>query len=148
MGQKLNKEKTPIFFSKNTSVEAKRHILAISGVQSTQSYDKYLGLSVMKGKSRIRTFKSIKDRIWSRISNWKMKFLLQAGKEILLKAVVQAIPTYNMSVFKLPKALCRDLNSVMQELWWGQQEQESKIHRMNWSKMWTQNVGGDWGFVI
>jgi hypothetical protein len=123
-------------------MEARRHILAILGVQSTQSYDKYLGLSAIKGKSRIRTFKSIKDRIWSRISNWKMKILLQAGKEILLKAVVQAILTCSMSVFKLPKALCRDLNSMMHKLWWGQQEQESKIHRMNWSKMWTQNVGG------
>jgi hypothetical protein len=29
----------------------------------------------------------------------KDKFLSQAGKEILIKEVVQAIPTYSMSVF-------------------------------------------------
>jgi hypothetical protein len=35
---------------------------------------------------------------------WK-RLLSQAGKEILIKAVVQSISTYNMSVFLLPKAL-------------------------------------------
>lgn len=40
-------------------------------------------------------FMLVKDRIWSRISNWKNKFLSQAVNEILLKAVAQSnIPQY------------------------------------------------------
>lgn len=34
-GQKLNREKTYIFFSHNTREEAKEHILAVAGVNST-----------------------------------------------------------------------------------------------------------------
>ncbi|KAK9288200.1 hypothetical protein L1049_016649 [Liquidambar formosana] len=34
----------------------------------------------------------------------------QAGKEILIKAVAMALPSYVMSSFKLPVGLCNDLN--------------------------------------
>jgi hypothetical protein len=37
----------------------------------------------------------------------------------LLKAVVQAISTYCMSVFQLPKALCMPVHSFMNRFWWG-----------------------------
>ncbi|GLT61041.1 hypothetical protein SLA2020_337760 [Shorea laevis] len=113
-GQKLNKDKTAIFFSRNTSPEAREIILQLSGVPASQNFDKYLGLPALVGRSKIREFHNIKDRVWKRLNDWKTKFLSQAGKEILLKAVVQAIPTYSMSVFLLPKELCRALNSMMQ----------------------------------
>jgi hypothetical protein len=113
-GQRLNKEKMSLFFSKNTKVEVRAHIKALAGVNSTQSYEKYLGLPSLIGRSRIRSFKNIEGRIWNRINGWKEKFLTHAGKEVLLKSVIQAIPTYTMSVFKLPKTLCKRINSMMQ----------------------------------
>ncbi len=36
-----------------------------------------------------------------------------------MKAVIQAIPTYNMSVFKLPQKLCKEINGLMHKFWWG-----------------------------
>jgi hypothetical protein len=52
--------------------------------------------------------------VWNQLSNWKVKFLSQANKEVLLKAMVQAIPTYYMGVLQLPISLCRDINKMMQ----------------------------------
>jgi hypothetical protein len=75
----------------------------LSGIPATQRYDKYLGLPTLVGKSRKPAFKNIKDRVQRRLGDWKLKFLSQAGKEILLKAVIQAIPTYSMSIFLLSK---------------------------------------------
>jgi hypothetical protein len=57
--------------------------MAIDELQSTRSYEKYLGLSALLRRSKTRTFKSIKD------INWKVKFLLQEVKEILLKADIK-----------------------------------------------------------
>ncbi|KAL0284392.1 UNVERIFIED_CONTAM: putative mitochondrial protein [Sesamum angustifolium] len=41
------------------------------------------------------------DRIWRRIQGWHEKTLSQAGKAVLIQAVVQAIPSYAMSCFRL-----------------------------------------------
>jgi len=45
---------------------------------------------------------------------------------VLLKAVVQAIPTYNMGVFQLPIALCKELNQLMQHFWWSHMSKKLK----------------------
>jgi hypothetical protein len=42
-GQKLNREKPSIFFSKNTKEEFKEYIASISGVSITTQFEKYLG---------------------------------------------------------------------------------------------------------
>jgi hypothetical protein len=75
-----------------------------------------------------------------------VKFLSQAGKEILLKAVAQAIPTYCMSVFKLPETLCKEINGMMQKFWWGHKENTSKIHWMSWKRLGLPKYNGGMGF--
>jgi hypothetical protein len=98
------------------------------------------------GKSRSQAFQGIKDKVWKRLQNWKVKFLSQVGKEILLKAVVQAIPTYSMSVFQLPVSFCRELNSMMTRFWWGHMSNSSKISWMSWEKMENAKSAGGLGF--
>jgi hypothetical protein len=133
--QKLNRDKTSIFFSKNTKMEVKEVLLATAGVTATTRLEKYLGLPALIGRSRISSFSSIKGRIWECLNGWKEKFLSQAGKEVLLKAVVQAIPTYTMSVFQLHKTLCTEINSMMSKFWWGHKGNDKRIAWMSWSKM-------------
>jgi hypothetical protein len=75
-----------------------------------------------------------------------VKFLSQAGKEILLKSVAQAIPTFCMSVFKLPGALCKEINGIMQKFWWGHKENQSKIHWISWKRMGKAKYKEGMGF--
>ena len=99
----------------------------MAGIPVTQRYDSYLGLPALVGKSRMAAFRCIKDRVWKRMQDWKVKFLSQAGKEILLKSVIQAIPMYGMSVFLLPKSLCAEINTLTTRFWWGHKEKDRKI---------------------
>ena len=70
--------------------------------------DKYLGLPANVGLDKTDCFQFLIERIVKKISGWKEKLLSAGGKEILLKAVIQAIPTYAMSVFKIPKKIVKE----------------------------------------
>jgi hypothetical protein len=78
--------------------------------------------------------------------DWKAKLLSQAGKEALIKAVIQAIPTYSMCMFFIPKELYKELNSMMQKFWWGSTEGDKKIHWMYWEKIGLSKSRGGMGF--
>jgi ribonuclease HI len=145
-GQQLNKEKTAIFFSRNTKTDVRVNLSHFIGVPPTQNYETYLGLPALVGRSRFRSFEGLKGRIWDKMHGWKEKFLSQAGKEVLLKSVVQAIPTYTMSVFQLPKTLCRDINSMMSKFWWGHKDNDKKIAWMSWAKMGRAKETGGLGY--
>ena len=51
------------------------------------------------------------------MQGWKGKMLSKAGKEILIKAVAQSIPTYTMSVFQLLMKLCDELEVMCAKFW-------------------------------
>jgi hypothetical protein len=127
----MNTNKTSLFFSRNISNVDKEQIQGVAGIPSNQHYDTYLGLPALVGRSRTGAFKSIKEGVWKRLQDWKLKFLSMTGKEILLKAMIQAIPTYCMGVFRIPKALCKEINSLMMRFFWGHQESEKRIHWMS-----------------
>jgi hypothetical protein len=145
-GQKLNREKTTLFFSKNTPQAMQEELKDILGVPSIQQYEKYLGLPSLVGKEKLTCFSQIKERVWSKIKGWKEKLLTQAGREILIKAVVQAIPTYTMNCFKLPVTLCKDIEGLIRRFWWGQRDDQRKIHWLRWEKQCQPKGMGGLGF--
>jgi hypothetical protein len=134
------------FFSRNTYLSRRQEILHESGLAEAHRIDVYLGLPSFVGKSEIQTFSYIKDKVIKRLSNWKNQFLTQAGKEILIKAIVQAIPSYSMGVFKIPTSLCKELNDLMQSFWWNHMSRNFEIHWMSWRNMGISKAFGGLGF--
>jgi hypothetical protein len=102
--RKINKEKSSIMLSRNVSNtrrEELKHLLQLSTEART---GRYLGLPIHIGTPRKKFFEYINERIWKCIQGWREKHLSMAGKEILIKVVAQAIPTYAMACFDLKKA--------------------------------------------
>lgn len=134
-GKMVNKDKTTIFFSRNTPTKVQKIILSIVGVKASRSFEKYLGLLAMIGRSKVAAFHSLIDRTWHRITNWKTKWLSAAGKEVLLKAVLQAIPTYSMGIFLLSISISKRLNQLMRKFQQSFNEDHSKTHWLKWEKL-------------
>ncbi|XP_062175976.1 uncharacterized protein LOC133881026 [Alnus glutinosa] len=144
-GQKINIEKSSIFFSSNTGAEF-RALISAAGFAPSSCFEKYLGLPILVGRSKMRSFEGILSRVRKKVDGWKEKFLSQAGKEILIKAVVQAIPMYSMNIFQLPKKLCSNLNSIMSRFWWGRSEGVKGLTWMSWSRLGVPKEKGGMGF--
>jgi hypothetical protein len=119
-------------FSPNTRQAERDAVMQEMGVTSEAHNDKYLGLPIYMGKSKVQTFNYLKDRVWKRIHGWKEKLLSKAGKDVPIKAIAQAIPTYAMSCFDLTKTLCDDIGTMISRFWWAQQENENKLHWLSW----------------
>lgn len=73
--QMLNKDKTSIYFSKDTREDTKQIITSITRVRATTSYEKYLRLPASVGKSKASSFKGIVDKMQDRVKNWNTKYL-------------------------------------------------------------------------
>lgn len=145
-GQTINKEKSSVCFSKNCGETLRNEFLNSLGISQEAKSERYLGLPVYMGRSKTQMFNYLKDRVWKRIQGWKMKLLSSAGKDTLIKAIAQAIPTYAMSCFDLTKNLCDEISRMICRYWWSQQDKERKIHWVAWPKMSSRKEKGGLGY--
>lgn len=145
-GQTINKDKSSVMFSRNARASDKQPLMTALELSVEARNEKYLGLPVYMGKSKEKTFAYLKDRVWKKLQGWKEKLLSKAGKEILIKAVAQPIPSYAMSSFDLTKTLCDAISSMMCRFWWAQQEDEKKLHWLSREQLSTRKEKGGLGF--
>ncbi|KAL0284345.1 UNVERIFIED_CONTAM: hypothetical protein Sangu_2830800 [Sesamum angustifolium] len=144
-GQEINFDKSSVLFSKNTVPVLREGIQNTLQVRVEGGHDLYIGLPSVVGKTRRSVFQSIPDRVWNRISGWNERNLSQADKEVLIKAVAQAIPTYAMGWFRLPFSLIKELQSMIANFWWHTGE-AWKIHWISWQRMCIPKPQGGLGF--
>ncbi|KAK5833208.1 hypothetical protein PVK06_017025 [Gossypium arboreum] len=98
-GQCVNFDKSTVFFSKNTTTEAKGEVVRILGVRSSNDPDRYLGLPNMVGRKKRESFQNLKDRIKKRIDNWSTRHLSQGGMKYLLRPFSKPSPLIQWLVF-------------------------------------------------
>jgi hypothetical protein len=146
-GQAINLQKSEIFCSRNTPTDVKTEIANIMGVRQVLGTGKYLGVPSMVGRSKTSTFKFIKDRIWKKINSWSSRCLSQAGREILIKSVLQSIPSYLMSTFLLPNTLIKDIEKMPNAFWWGHGNGNRRgMHWLSWERLSVPKCFGGMGF--
>jgi len=142
-GQQINMDKSSIHFAKGVSNSTREELKNLLNVHNESLSEKYLGMPSDVGVSANGAFKYLKDRVWKRVQGWMEQSLSAGGKEVLIKAVAQAIPTYSMSCFKLPKGLCEHINGIVRSFWWGSKEGKRKPCWVAWDEMIKpKNWGG------
>ena len=80
------------------------------------------------------------------MQGWKERLLSQGGREVLIKVVLQAMPTFTMACFKLLKSLCKDIESLIKKFWWGYEGEVRKTHWVAWTNLCKPKCQGGLGF--
>ena len=106
----------------------------------------HLGLPAFMGRNRRQTLQRIKNRVEKQLQSWRARIFSAGGREVLIKAVVQAIPTYTMGVFRLPSSLIHDLHSLCAKFWWSGSLDQKKIHWRCWDFLVKSKFDGGLGF--
>jgi hypothetical protein len=142
----VNLDKSEIIFSKYTPQNRKNEIHYILPMKMVPHFNKYLGMPTHVGRSKRQVFDFIQDKVWNKLKGWKEKHLSFAGRSTLIKAVAQAIPTYIMSCFLLPKNLCHHIERMTCKFWWGNSPDKKKIHWVKWDQICKNKRNGGLGF--
>ena len=127
-GQRINFEKSSVFFGDHCPEHIKDRIMTCLNVRCVAIQTNYLGMPSWVGRSPTNTFNFLPDRMWKKIRGWSDRPLSRAGKEIMLKSVIQAIPLYVMSCFRLPVAICDRMRTTISNHWWGIEDGKNKLH--------------------
>lgn len=81
-----------------------------------------------------------------KLNAWNNKLFSDGGREVLIKSVIQAIPTYAMSCFRVPTTIIKEIESMTAKFWWGGSDNIRKLHWKSWKYLTLPKDRGGMGF--
>lgn len=98
----------------------------IMGIGLSGDLGKYLGIPLLHSRASYNHFKPILGKVQLKLSGWKGKMLILAGRSTLIKSVLTALPNYHMQTMLLPKKLLIEVEKASKSFLWGSLENEKK----------------------
>ncbi|KAM6541182.1 hypothetical protein CsatB_005629 [Cannabis sativa] len=145
-GQCINFNKSSLSVGRKIRHTDGQRLANSLGVTFIENHTKYLGLRAFLGRNKREVFGQIRNMVWEKLQGWKMGLFSQAGREVLIKSIIQAILVYLMSCFRLTKGLIREIQSLIARFWWGSTKDKHQIHWGNWDKLCKDKWFGGMGF--
>ncbi|KAJ4817271.1 RNA-directed DNA polymerase (reverse transcriptase)-related family protein [Rhynchospora pubera] len=144
-GLQVNLNKSS-FIPFNLSPSQINMVSSILGFQRSDLPVNYLGLPLTLHRPDRASFQPILDKINQRLSGWKTRLLSRAARLALASSVLSALPSYFMSVFKLPVWLINAIDKARRRFVWGTNSQgTTRIPLLSWDKVCLPRSAGGLG---
>ncbi|XP_056846710.1 uncharacterized protein LOC130497708 [Raphanus sativus] len=124
----------------------RQEIKDVLGIQNDGGMGTYLGIPEDISGSKCKLFAFLKDKLMHRVNGWTGRWLSKGGKEVLIKSILLALPTYVMSTFILPLEICENIASAIAQFWWSSNPPKRGIHWSKWEKVCLPREEGGIGF--
>lgn len=145
-GQLINYDKSAITFSSKTPRHSREFIRLRLNMSVCQGHDIYLGLPTFSLRGKKMQFGYLRDRVAKKVESWTSRHFSEGGREVLIKAVLQAVPSYAMSCFRIPTSICGDIERMCNNFWWGMKAEGNRIHWCTWDELCKPKDRGDLSF--
>ncbi|XVE86117.1 hypothetical protein DITRI_Ditri18aG0010600 [Diplodiscus trichospermus] len=107
----------------------------------------YLGLPLGARQNALSVGDPIIRKFKRKLSGWKAERLTLSGRIILINSVFASLPTYYMSLFRIPAATKNRIDTIQKRFLWGGSKDKKKIHWVAWNYICQYKELGGLGFV-
>lgn len=91
-GKVINFNKSGLFFSKKDHSRHQGIICRMMKIKKINIKDTYLGVPLFVGRSKLKSFDNIIEKMEHRVKNWLAKVLSQSSKIVLDKSILSSMP--------------------------------------------------------
>lgn len=141
-GMEINFSKSTIFFF-NTHPAVQSHLSRLLGFKIGSLPSRYLGAPLTLKPWQKVHWEKILANMERRCKHWTNRALNLAGRLVLTKAILQAIPQYMLSILPAPKGILDQMRSIQSTFLWGGNKEKRKWSLVAWKKLCRpKNRGG------
>lgn len=134
-GQKISYAKSQFHASCNTPQEVIVDLTGRLNMKPTTDLGKYLGMPVIHGRVSNIMFDFLLSTLRERLSSWSSKLLSQAGRSLLIKSVLTAIPSYVMQTTRIPMSVIMEMEKIIRAFFWAELDGNRHLHYMSWDRI-------------
>jgi len=106
---------------------------------------KYLGFHLKANDYRIADWKWLLEKLEAHLSLWSHKWLSRAGRLVLVKSVLEAIPVYWMSLSWIPKEILEKTRKICFKFLWSGKSDFFVHPWVRWERIVVPKALGGWG---
>ena len=124
-GMLLNLDKSKIYFF-NTLVIVKNHLSRLLGISKSSLPSIYLGIPLTGEPTHSISWDKLLLSISHRLGNWTFRPLNIAARLVLLKSVLQTLPTYLFTSLTTPISVIREIMGLQRNFLWHDHQTNKK----------------------
>eukprot|EP00253_Pinus_taeda_P004936 PITA_04936 len=145
-GMEINHAKSTIFFF-NTHLAIQKHLSNILGFRRGSLPSKYLGAPLTTKPWQKIHWEKILAKMEKRCKHWTHRALNFAGRLVLTKAILQAIPQYLLSTMPAPNGVLQKIRTIKRSFLWSGNAEQKKWALVAWNKICKSKAAGGLNLV-
>eukprot|EP00253_Pinus_taeda_P020855 PITA_20855 len=138
----INHAKSKFFFF-NTHLAIQKHLTGILGFKRSNLPSKYLGAPLTSKPWQKHHWESTLAKLERKCKHWTHRALNFAGRLVLTKAILQAIPHYLLSILPAPQGILHRIRTIQRKFLWKGNAKKNKWALVAGNKLCkSKSLGG------